>query len=171
MNKFAYFHTFLEEAWPSLEFLEKFFRQPPAGTVGWFPDSGNDSAVLRLEGLDGTEHILRFHGRKDIELSMWGNPHLGVLLQYARYGGGVPRQDWFSQGDMTKLRVWVRSLHDTPLPVGLFIPFEQAWLAVKEFMATEGQLPTAITWVNSADLPAQTFPDPMDVPEGCEWQP
>lgn len=91
---------------------------------------------------------------------MWGNPELGVLLQYARYGGGVPRQDWFSKGDMTRIRHWVRSLHSTPLPVGLFISFDRAWLAMKEFMELEGRLPKSIEWVNSDDLPDNTFPDP-----------
>jgi len=31
---------------------------------------------------------------------------------------------------------------------------------VKEFMETEGQLPTSIEWVSSDDLPDNTFPDP-----------
>jgi len=50
--------------------------------------------------------------------------------------------------------------HDTPLPVGLFIPFERAWSAVKEFMETEGALPKSIEWVANRDLPPNTFPDP-----------
>jgi len=91
---------------------------------------------------------------------MRGNPEFGVLLQYARFGGDVPRQDWFSKGDMRKFRQWVRSLYGDPLPVGLSIPFDQAWLAVKEFMDTDGQLSTSIDWVRSDDLPDNTFPDP-----------
>lgn len=54
----------------------------------------------------------------------------------------------------------MRTLHDDPMPVGLFIPFDQAWLAVKEFMETEGNLPTGIDWVSSNDIPDNTFPDP-----------
>ncbi len=91
---------------------------------------------------------------------MWGSPELGVLLQYARYGGGAPRQDGFSQGDMTRIRQWTRTLHNDPMPIGLYIPFAKAWLAVREFMETEGQLPTSIEWVKSSHLPEQTFPDP-----------
>lgn len=160
MIKYAYFHTFRDESWPSQAFLKPYFKKPPLGAISWFPNSGNDGGLLRLEGLDGTGHLPPGRGRKDIELSMYGNPELGVLLQYARYGGGVPRQDWFSKGPMKKARQWVRSLHDTPLPVGLFIPFDRAWLAVKEFMETDGQLPTSIDWVKSDDLPDNTFPDP-----------
>ena len=54
----------------------------------------------------------------------------------------------------------MRNLHNDPLPVGLFIPFKSAWLAVKEFIETDGALPKSIEWVANKDLPAGTFPDP-----------
>lgn len=161
MKKHAYFDTFWGDDWPSQEFLKPYFKTPPQGAIGWYPNSGNDSGGLSLEGLDGTDHLPNGRGRKDIKLAMWGNPQLGVLLQYSKVGGGVPRKDWFSKGDMTKIRQWVRTLHSDPMPVGLFIPFDQAWLAVKEFMETEGQLPTSIEWVSSSDLPDNTFPEPI----------
>lgn len=157
MKKDIYFDNFFGPGWPPLSALEPYFLAPRGKE--WFYTGGNDSGSIRLEGLNGTEHLPFGRGRKDIKLSMWGNPELGVLLQYARYGG-VARQDWFSKGDMGKIRQWVRSLHGDPLPVGLFIPFDQAWLAVKEFMETEGQLPTSIEWISSDDLPDNTFPDP-----------
>jgi len=52
------------------------------------------------------------------------------------------------------------------MPVGLYIPFEKAWLAVKAFLETEGELPKSIEWVANADLPRNTFPDPgtVDIP-------
>jgi hypothetical protein len=124
MKRTIYFDNYYGPGWPSLAELEPYFIAPK-GTE-WFYTGGNDSAGIDIEGLDDTGHLPLGGGRKDIQLSLWGNPHLGVLLQYARYGGGVPRQDWFSQGDMTKLRLWVRSLHGDPLPVGLFIPFDVA---------------------------------------------
>jgi hypothetical protein len=46
------------------------------------------------------------------------------------------------------------------MPIGLYIPFERAWLAVKEFIETDGQLPTSIEWVRTSELPEHTFPDP-----------
>lgn len=159
MRKRVHFDSFWGSFWPATDELAPYFRAKPAGS-GWFHGTGNDSAGLNLEGVAGTEHLPPGRGRADISLSMWGNPELGVLLQYARYGGGVARQDWFSKGDLRKIRQWVRSLHGDPLPVGLFIPFDQAWLAVKEFMETEGQLPTSIEWASSDDLPDNTFPDP-----------
>ena len=158
MKKDIYFDNYFGPGWPEIRELEPYFLAPKGKE--WFYTGGNDSGGISLEGLDGTEHLPLGRGRKDIELAMWGNPEHGVLLQYSRIGGGVPRQDWFSRGDTTRLREWVRTLHNDPMPVGLYIPFAEAWKAVKEFMETEGQLPTSIAWIMGDDLPEGTFPDP-----------
>ncbi len=163
MTKDAYFDRFYGPGWPTLEFLEPYFVKSPA-PHGWFHNSGNDSAVIHLFGLEGTEHLPQWKGRKDISLSMWGHPKLGVLLQYSRVGWGMS-EDWFSAGDLSKFGLWVRTLHGDPMPVGLYIPFSKAWLAVREFMETEGRLPKSIEWISSNDVPDGTFPDPMDVDE------
>lgn len=158
MKKHSYFHTFWGDEWPTLEFLEPYFTHPTKD-FGWFPNSSNDSAGISLQGLDGTEHLPWGRGRIDINLLMWGHPEHGVLLIYEKVGD-ENSFGYCSKGDVSRLREWVRSLHDTPLPVGLFIPFAEAWKAVKEFMETEGQLPTSIEWVKGAELPEGTFPDP-----------
>jgi Immunity protein Imm1 len=157
MRKDIYFDDFFGPGWPKIDQLEPYFLGP----IGqkWFNTGGNDSGNLTLEGADGTANLPRFQGRIDITLAMWGNPSLGVLLIYSKFGGGK-RVDFTSKGNMTKLKTWVRTLHDDPMPVGLFIPFPRAWLAVKEFIETEGQLPTSIEWVRNTDLPEGTFPDP-----------
>jgi hypothetical protein len=90
---------------------------------------------------------------------MWGNPEHGVLLIYSKWGGGL-KQTYGSKGDFARLRERVRSMHDTVLPVGLFIPFDKAWTAVKEFIETDGKLPKSIEWIANRDLPPNTFPDP-----------
>jgi hypothetical protein len=51
-------------------------------------------------------------------------------------------------------------MHNTVLPIGLFIPFEKAWTAVKEFVETDGNLPGSIEWIANRDLRPNTFPDP-----------
>lgn len=158
MNKEIYFDTFRGPGWPEPNQLAPYFLAPRGKE--WCYRGGNDGWSISLEGVDGTAPLHRLKGRKDIELTMWGNPDLGVLLQYSRVGGGVPRQDWFSKGNLTKLKRWVRTMHADRMPVGLYIPFPNAWLAVKEFMETEGNLPTSIEWVKSSDLPDGTFPSP-----------
>jgi hypothetical protein len=90
---------------------------------------------------------------------MWGHPALGVLIVYEKYGGGY-REAFTSKGDMSRLREIVRTMQGDPMPVGLFIPFAEAWKAVKEFIETDGELPRSIEWVANKDLPAGTFPDP-----------
>lgn len=158
MTKQVNFDKWLGYGWPTVHELEPFFLAPRGKE--WSYLGGNDGWSISLEGIEGTEHLHRLKGRKDIELAMYGNPDLGVLLQYSIIGGGMPREDWFSKGDISKLKEWVRTLQDTPMPVGLFVSFPVAWSAVKEFMETEGKLPTSIEWVKSSDLPAGTFPDP-----------
>ncbi len=157
MRKRAYFNTFWGRGWPQLKELEPYFLAPRGRR--WFFETGNDSAGLDAEGVDGTEHLEANKGRIDIRLEMWGHPDLGVLLIWSKWGGGR-KETYTSKGDLTRLRELVRSLHDTPLPVGLFIPFDVAWKAVKEFIETDGQLPKSIQWIANHDLPPGTFPDP-----------
>jgi hypothetical protein len=157
MEKSSYFASRPSFEWPSLEELEPYFLGPPGHR--WFFETGNDSGGFSLIGADGTGHLAANGGRIDIDLDMWGNPDLGVLLIYSKWGGGH-KETFSSKGDLSRLREWVRSSHDTPLPVGLFVPFETAWKAVKEFIATNGELPKSIEWVANRDLPPNTFPDP-----------
>ena len=135
----------------------------------WYYCGGNDSYGLSISGLYGTSHLKPYaqdpanpqNTRVEVNLYLWGNPELGVLLGYEKYGGGYSEHH-LSVGDLTKLDVWVRALHDDLMPVGLYIPFRTAWPAVKEFMDREGELPGAITWIKADDLPENTFPDPFE---------
>jgi hypothetical protein len=111
-------------------------------------------------GLNGTDHLPPSE-QVTVDLSMTGNPDLGVTLQYSKWDGRVQRKQTFnSKGDLSRTREFVRSLHGDPLSVGLFVPFSVAWKAVKEFIETDGELPTSIEWIASSDLPPETFPDP-----------
>ena len=57
------------------------------------------------------------------------------------------------------------SLHDDPYSLALFIPFEAAWKAVKEFIERDGELPKSIGWIASGDLPPDAFPEPTWPPQ------
>ena len=65
-----------------------------------------------------------------------------------------------SKGDLTRLHKWVHSTHDTPLPVGLFVPYETAWKAVKEFHRDRWRAAQEHRMDRNRDLPPNTFPDP-----------
>jgi hypothetical protein len=95
----------------------------------------------------------------DVWLMMYGDPKLGVFLWYSKKGGG--HQDVYnSKGDLSRLGEHTRTLHDDPMPIGLYIPFKKAFSAVKEFIETDGELPKSIEWIANRDLPANAFPPP-----------
>ena len=160
MQKRAYFDSFWGDGWPTLSFLEPYFLKP--SSERWFFQSGNDSAGLDIHGVLGTGHLEEYKGRIDVHLSMWGDPDHGVLLIYEKYGGGF-NETYSSKSDMRRIHEWVRTLHSDARPVGLYIPFAEAWKAVKEFIETDGELPKSIAWIANKDLPENTFPDPHDI--------
>jgi hypothetical protein len=159
MKKTAYFASHRYKRWPEPHELEHYFLAPSGKQ--WFGTGPheNDTAGFWAEGANGTEHLEVGKGRIFIDLNLWGNPSRGVLLIHWKRGGGFD-ETFTSVGDLTRLKEIVRAQHGTQLPVGLFIPFEEAWKAVKEFIKTDGRLPTSIEWIANKDLPPNTFPPP-----------
>jgi hypothetical protein len=148
-----------QDGWPNPKELEGYFLG--AQGYDWLPDDPSDSAALWAKGVHGTEHLDVGKGRIDIELLIWRNPDFGVLLIYSKWGG--PYEEMFSsKGDLSRLHDFVRALHGTLLPIGLFVPFGTAWKAVKEFIETDGELPKSIEWIANRDLPPGTFPKPHE---------
>jgi hypothetical protein len=157
MRKRAYFDSYRGDRWPNVEDLEPYFLAPPAQR--WRFRSRNDCWGLDAEGLDGTEHQPEGKGRIDVHLTMVGNLDHGVLLQY-RKSGGEFRDIYYSEGNLARLRDWVETKDGDLMPIGLYIPFETAWQAVKEFIERDGALPRSIRWIASRDIPSDAFPDP-----------
>ena len=143
--------------WPEQKWLAPYFLTP-AGRQRAF-GIGNDSWGLTAQGVDGTEG-LPFETRIDIHLHIIGKPDLGVLLFYDRVSA-VDGEAYYSKGNLKMLRQWIVTRHGDRMPVGLFIPFEQALRAVMEFIKTDGALPKCIEWVAAADLPEDAFPEPV----------
>lgn len=157
MNKRTHFDTYWGPGWPETSWLGRYFLTT-RGQHDFFA-SGNDNWGLKAEGVDGTEHLPQLKGRIDVNLNIQGHPDLGVLLQY-RKTGRLPIETYYSKGDLTRLHQWVKTAHGDRMPISLFIPFEAAWKAIKEFMERDGALPTSIAWIANADLPADAFPPP-----------
>jgi hypothetical protein len=156
MRKRTYFDDLPRSGWPSPNEMEHYFLSASGRRQAFEID--NDCWGLSAEGLDGTEHLPGGKGRIDLRLTAWGNPGHGVVLEYEKRGGG--RDIYYSKGDLRRLREWVETRHGDLMPIGLFIPFERAWIAVKEFIESDGALPQSIAWVSSRDIPPGTFPDP-----------
>jgi hypothetical protein len=70
-----------------------------------------------------------------------------------------------SAGDLRRLGRFMYSLQGDPYSLGLFIPFEEAFKAVKEFIESDGELPTSIGWVSGKDLLPERFPVPVWPPQ------
>jgi hypothetical protein len=157
MEKWMNFPAFHGPGWPSPSQLEHYFLTSSGRREAF--EIGNDCWGLSGIGVHGTENLPPGKGRINLGLTILGDPDHGVLLHY-RKGGGVYKDSFYSKGDLTRLREWVETAADDLFPVGLYIPFETAWKAVKEFIETDGQLPKSIEWVAGDDLPADAFPDP-----------
>jgi hypothetical protein len=163
MRKRASFNKHWGRGWPEPKTIERYFFGKQSHP--WFADTRGDSAMFSLEGLDGTEKLLPHEGRKDIRLSIWSHPEGGLLLMYERTGSDID-ETYYSAGDLNRLREWVRTLHGDPMPVGLFIPYERAWIAVKAFLETDGTRSMDIEWISAEELPPNTFPDRFNMPKG-----
>ncbi|MEA2937729.1 MAG: hypothetical protein QOC56_1233 [Alphaproteobacteria bacterium] len=155
MHKRAYFESDWGAGWPELKWLERYFLTS-AGRRQFF-EEGNDSWGLTAQGVDGSDLMQPNNGRIDINLTILGNPKLGVLLCHQKWGGGL-KQTYYSKGDLMRLGEWVTTVHGDRMPIGLFIPFESAWTAVRQFIEANGALPTGIVWVGDGDLPRTAFP-------------
>jgi hypothetical protein len=158
VKKSIYFDAFDGPGWPPSSDLKQFFLAPRGKE--WSFRGGNDSWGLDIHGLDGTENLPHADA-VNVDWYMTGHRDHGVYLLYSKWDGRTKqRASYHSKGDLRRLRETIRSLHGTPLPVGLFVPFATAWKAVEEFMETNGELPKSIEWIAGRDLPPNTFPDP-----------
>jgi hypothetical protein len=161
MRRHTYIDTYWGDGWPDLEWLGSYFLTAE-GRRKFFAD--NDSWGLKAYGLDATENLEHGRGRIDVDLTIQGHPKYGIFLYYHRYGDGS-HAIFCSKGDPSRLREWVRTMHGDLIPVGMFIPFEVAWTAVKQFIETNAALPTCISWLEDHEYPADPFPKPWeDVP-------
>lgn len=157
MKTIAYFGGQWGGEWPTVEWLEPHFRAPPGGVSPLQAQKGGGR--FEIEGVEGTEHLARGAGRVDVELVFFADPKYGLLLDYRKFGGGVD-EAFLSKGDLRRRLEWVKTPQGTPLSIGLFVPIEAGWNAVKEFIQTKGARPTAIEWVAERDLAPDTFPMP-----------
>jgi hypothetical protein len=158
MSKSTYFDEYVGPGWPDPSELAPYFLTD-AGRRKAF-DEDNDSWSLRIDGLEGTGHLPQFNGRVDLVLTIVGSMRHGVLLLHQRWGpNGIGH---YSNGNLLRLREYHETMHGNLEPIGLFLPFEEAWKAVKEFMDKDGVLPKSISWIAVPDIPPGTFPGPFE---------
>lgn len=156
MKKITIFRGYEGPGWPDEKWLAPYFLTP-AGRHQVFGIRNNHWG-LTASGVDGTED-LPFDKEINITLNVIGKPDLGALLYYERLSA-TDGYTYFSVGNLKMLRTLVEAKPGTRMPLGLFIPFEQALRAVVEFADTNGALPKCIEWIASTDLPEGSFPEP-----------
>lgn len=156
MKKITSFRGYEGPGWPDEKWLAPYFLTP-AGRHKVF-GTRNNHWGLKARGVDGTEN-LPFDRKISINLHIVGRPDLGVMLLYDR----VSPSDgyaYYSVGNPKTLRTLVKASQGSRMPIGLFIPFEQALKAIAEFIEKNGALPKCIDWIAADDLPEGSFPEP-----------
>jgi immunity protein Imm1 of predicted polymorphic toxin system len=156
MKKVTSFRGYDGPGWPNQKWLEPFFLTS-AGRREVF-GVRNNGWGLRARGVDGTED-LPFDKEINITLHIIGKPDLGVLLVYDRMSA-TDGYSYYSVGDPKMFRTLVKATQVSRMPLGLFIPFEQALKAVVEFIQTNGARPKCIEWIAPSELPEGSFPEP-----------
>jgi len=156
MKKVTSFRGYDGPGWPNQKWLEPFFLTS-AGRREVFGVRNNEWG-LRARGVDGTED-LPFDKEINITLHIIGKPDLGVLLVYDRMSA-TDGYSYYSVGDPKMFRTLVEATQVSRMPMGLFIPFEQALKAVVEFIQTNGARPKCIEWIAPSELPEGSFPEP-----------
>lgn len=157
MKKEKFFAAEPFEGWPEAKELERYFLGPPKQR--WLAQIRNPSASFTLAGLHGTEHMPWYEGRIDVILGLEVHPKWGVFLHW-HTRGPIEHEDYFPKGDLNLLREYCYVGQSGPYPVGLFVPMEVGWIAVKDFLEKDGVRSPRIQWVSAHDLPENTFPDP-----------
>lgn len=76
--------------------------------------------------------------------------------------GGLGSFAFTSKGGSSLKGRYTRTRHNDLMPLWHYIPFEEAWKAVKEFVQTDGALPKSIEWISNKNLDEDTFPVPHD---------
>lgn len=150
MKMVVFFGDLWNTEWPSIDWLEPHFRAA----------RGAVSPIQERRGGGRFEIEEEEHGvdsRIKATLLLYADPKYGLLLDYRR-SSGEKRESFVSKGDLQRRLEWVKTQQGTPLSIGLFVPIERGWSALKQFIESKGALPTAIEWVAAADLPPDTFP-------------
>jgi hypothetical protein len=151
-KKVTSFGGVITKGWREPQEIERYFLA--TSEKRWFFDTGTDEAYFEVHGVDGTDQFPPGEGRIDVKLTLWGHPTLGVLFNWAKWGGGFD-DIYASKGDLPRLHECAERVHGGTLPAGLFVSYEAAWKALNEFFETDGALPKSIEWIAERDLPPE----------------
>lgn len=152
MQRHGAFDDHWGAGWPDPAYVEPFFLDPVARAKFFKRWDGGSFVVEDLEVMPG-ELVT-------VALLLHMNPRYGVKLNYTKSSHRTGQKlALSSKGDLSRLAEFTLSMHETPLSVGLFVPFEAGWNATRHFLRAPSEIPTGVEWVESGKLPPGTFPD------------
>src|SRR5688572_25361436 len=112
------------EGWPDPGWLRPYFLTPE-GRQQAFGDQ--EEWWFDIDGLEGTENLPSGKGRIDLDFILESHPHHGIMLSWRIWGGGR-KECKVSLGHPLRMDRWLRNGQGDRRPVGLFVPYEAAWL-------------------------------------------
>jgi hypothetical protein len=158
MKKTFAFGPFGDTVWTDPSKIEHFFLDPRQRELLFLDREGG--GVFSIEGLEGTEGLSSEAERVNARLYLAMLPQHGATISYHHWDGRIRKKiEFHSKGNLERINEYVRSFQGSPMQLGLFVPYEAAWNAVKEFMEGDGGPPTSIEWVGGASIPQ--IPDSM----------
>jgi hypothetical protein len=93
------------------------------------------------------------NGGEYCRLSIVANPDHGIWLWYRHNGSDGSDNNYISLGNFEKLNTYVEAVEDSLTLEGLFLPPEQAWIAVHDFLQNDGRRSEKILWIHEDEIP------------------
>jgi hypothetical protein len=159
MKHFVNLHDLWGSRWPAVTEVRRYFIEPRE--KAWLDARASGDGSLKVVGLFGTDDERPEIEKVKATLYFKADNLHGVMLGHNFWDGRTRKKEEFvSRGDLTRRVEFLTSPEGDKVSLGLFVPFEMAWLAVEDFMNGQGERSKRIDWIDSRDLPADTFPEP-----------
>jgi len=152
-SRVTFLRQFQENRWPAIAEIASWFEN--YRHEDW---SGAGTGFLRLYGAEGTEGREFYKERIDVGLDIFHDAVLGFAIRWTKTGGGHS-EAWVSKGNDELLGQWVEYGCDCTMSKALYVEPSRAWLALREFLETNGGRPSAILGYDQDHLPRELLSD------------
>lgn len=136
MDIVASFPSLYGTSLPTEEEIEPLFFEK-------FPEAWTEDADITCYIRDGEYY----------RLSIVANCRYGIWLWYRYSRSDSQEENYISLGDPERLNQYVEVVEDSLTLEGLYLPPEQAWLAVRDFLNLEGLRSDKISWLSEDQIP------------------
>ncbi len=156
MRRFIFINGFEGPDWPPIATLEREFMDPTRREWAYWDGSGAAGGYMKISGIEGTEAQPDGRTRSGATISIRAHRQFGATLSHHWWDAkSATATTHLSLGDRSLLSQMTTLDDRQPYPIGLFIPFELAWLAFRDFIQEPTRVTSAVPWINGVDLTAQ----------------